>query len=161
MRTTLKGLVLLMAALFIIGGLSQGCVPSTKATTRGEGGAKVKDEGPIPVYYDFDDVLVPSELKMDKKSSFVYATPNFASGVLVMDGFVDADSLVAFFKENMAKDGWFLRSSFRYRRTILVYQKGNRDCLITIVDAMTRTHVEIWLAQNVVGAAGGPPAAGE
>jgi hypothetical protein len=158
MRTTLKGLVLLLAAVFILGGMSQGCITSKSAAT-GEG-AKVRDEGPVPVYYDFDDVLVPSELKIDKKASFVYATPNFASGVLVMDGYVDADSLVAFFKENMAKDGWFLRSSFRYRRTILVYQKGNRDCLITIVDELTRTHVEIWVAQNVVGVEGGPPAGG-
>ena len=61
----------------------------------GKNPARAGDEGPVPVYYDFDDVLVPSELKIDRKASFVYATPNFASGVLVMDGYVDADSLVA------------------------------------------------------------------
>lgn len=156
MNMKLKRLILFLVILFAVGGLSQGCIPATKTAKTGEG-AKVEDEGPVPVYYDFNDILVPAELKIDKDESFVYATPNFASGVLVLDGFVDSDSLVAFFKDNMAKDGWFLRSSFRYRRTILVYQKGNRDCLITIDERVHNTHVEIWVAQNVAGAAEGPP----
>jgi hypothetical protein len=109
----------------------------------------------VPSYYDFRDVLVPKELKMDKSSSFVYTAPGFSAGVLALNGRVDAGSLCAFFEENMAKDNWKLIVSFKSARTIMLFQKENRWCVINITDGKFTTDVEIWVAPSVTEGARG------
>ncbi len=68
----------IMAALILF------CVAcsSTPKTTDGSE-ARAKDEKNAPLYYDFDDVLVPRDLKLNTKSSFVYHTSGLTAGVLV------------------------------------------------------------------------------
>ncbi|MBW2568922.1 MAG: hypothetical protein JRD93_13680 [Deltaproteobacteria bacterium] len=108
-----------------------------------------KDKGPSPLYYDFGDVLIPHELKINKKSSFVYRTPGFSAGVLTLSGRVDVSSLIAFFENNMAKDNWRTISLFKSPRTMMVFQKGNRWCIINITEKEFKTHVEIWVAPTI------------
>jgi hypothetical protein len=112
-------------------------------------GVVTAEVGPVPVYYDFPDILIPTELSLDRKKSFVYTTPSLAAGVLVLEGYVDAASLVDFFNTNMPKDGWILKSSFRYRRSILNFEKEERSCLINVAEYPLRTQVEIWVAPQV------------
>ncbi len=99
-----------------------------------------------PLYYDFGDVPVPSELKLITKSSFVYRTSGFSAGVLVLNGAVDVGSLIEFFENNMAKDNWRIISTFKSPRTLLLFQKETRWCVINITDDKFSTHVEIWVA---------------
>ena len=105
-----------------------------------------KNKGPAPLYYDFGDVLLPPELKLDTKSSFVFQTPGLAAGVLSLKGNVEMDSLIAFFENNMSNDNWRPVSSFKSPRTMLMFQKDNRWCVINITDKGFSTHVEIWVA---------------
>ena len=65
--------------------------------------ASTKPKGVAPRYHDFDDVLIPGELKRDNKSSFTINTPGFTTGVLALKGRVDTTSLVVFFENNMLK----------------------------------------------------------
>ncbi len=116
--------------------------PSSSASTP-------KDEGPVPLYYDFGDVLIPSELKINKKTSFVFQTPGLSAGVLSLKGRVESTSLIAFFENNMAKDAWKKVSSFKSPRTILMFQKANRWCVINITDGDFNTSVEIWVAPTI------------
>jgi hypothetical protein len=109
----------------------------------------------VPSYYDFKDVLIPKELKMDKSSSFVYTAPGFSAGVLALSGRVEVGSLCAFFEENMAKDNWKLIVSFKSARTIMLFQKDNRWCVINITDGKITTEVEIWVAPSVAESARG------
>ncbi|MGD8724437.1 MAG: hypothetical protein PVG00_10925, partial [Desulfobacterales bacterium] len=98
------------------------------------------------LYYDFGDVLVPKELKVDKKSSFVYQSGGFSAGVLVLKGRIDSSSLISFFERNMAQDNWQMISSFKSDRTMLLFQKARRWCVMNINDEMFSTYVEIWVA---------------
>ncbi|MBW1740694.1 MAG: hypothetical protein JRJ42_06090 [Deltaproteobacteria bacterium] len=123
---------------------------STKSSERPEPVAKRHDKTPAPLYYDFEDVLVPSELKVDKKKSFVYHAPDFSAGVLVLKGRVEVNSLVRFFDNNMAKDNWRLVSSFKSPRTIMFFNKPNRGCIINITEKQFTTEVEIWVAPTMV-----------
>ena len=118
---------------------------STPKTTDGSE-AREKDEKNAPLYYDFDDVLVPRDLKLNTKSSFVYHTSGLTAGVLVFASKVDRSSLIQFFENNMAKDNWQAVSSFKSPRTLLVFQKENRWCVINITDNQWDTLVEIWAA---------------
>jgi len=118
---------------------------STPKTTDGSD-AKGKDEKNAPLYYDFGDVLVPRELKMNTKSSFIYHTTGFTAGVLVFKSKVERGSLIEFFENNMTKDNWQAVSAFKAPRTLLLFQKENRWCVINITDNSWDTLVEIWVA---------------
>ncbi len=107
------------------------------------------DDAASPLYYDFGDVLVPEELKVDKKKSFVYHAPGFTAGVLGLSGRVDVSSLIRFFENNMAKDNWKLASSFKSPRTIMFFHKMNRSCIINITEGKLMSEVEIWVAPTV------------
>lgn len=105
-----------------------------------------------PVYYDFGDVLVPREMKLDKNASFVFRTPGMSAGVLSMKGRVDGNSLIAFFEANMANDNWSMVSAFKSYRTIMLFKKENRWCVINITEKEIYTHLEIWVSPTVEGA---------
>jgi hypothetical protein len=108
-----------------------------------------RPQTPEPVYYDFDDVLIPVELKVDKEKSFVYQAPDFKAGILSLSGRVEIDSLITFFKNNIAKDNWRLLSAFKSPRTILFFNKPNRSCIINITEKKFKTEVEIWVAPTM------------
>ena len=133
----------IMVALIL---LSVGCSSTPKSTDGSE--AREKDEKNAPLYYDFEDVLIPRDLKLNTKSSFVYHTAGLTAGVLVFTSKVDRDSLIQFFENNMAKDNWLAVSSFKSPRTLLLFQKENRWCVINITDNNWDTLVEIWAAPS-------------
>jgi hypothetical protein len=141
-------LVLMLSILLLVGA---GCAAWEKSrdTSEETGEKKSEVEAPAPVYYDFVDILIPAELSLVKKSSFVYSTPSFSAGVLVFEGYVQGESLVNFFTTNMPKDGWTLKSSFRYRRVILSFEKEERSCLVSVAEFPLKTRVEIWVAPQV------------
>lgn len=112
-------------------------------------------KGPSPLYYDFGDVLIPNELKVNKKASFVYKTSGFSAGVLTLSGRVEVSSLFAFFESNMQKDNWMNIGSFKSPRTIMLFQKENRWCMINITEKDFKTHVEVWVAPTISEAEAG------
>ena len=120
------------------------CSTTPKATDGSP--AQEKNDKEAPLYYDFGDVLVPRELKLDTKSSFVYHTTGLTAGVLVFKSKVDLTSLVAFFENNMSKDNWQAVGIFKSPRTLLLYRKENRWCVINVTDGRYSTLVEIWVA---------------
>lgn len=143
----------IIAVLFL---LITGCagLKAKKGSTSTQARSK-KEQGPAPVYYDFGDVLIPSELKLDKKSSFVFQAPGFSAGVLSLKGRVEISSLISFFQNNMTKDNWRPVSSFKSTRTIMLFQKENRWCVINITDKGFNTYVEIWVAPTITEAESG------
>jgi hypothetical protein len=141
----LVGISVLMFVFAMVGGCATPMSSSTTAEEM-EPAATESDDTPTPLYYDFDDVLVPSELEVEKQRSFVYHTDEFTAGVLVLSGRVELNSLIRFFESNMAKDNWRLLSSFKSPRTILFFTKANRSCIINITEQRFDTEVEIWVA---------------
>jgi len=129
--------------------LAGGCA-SQKGTS-----VEVANEGAdpnAPLYYDFGDVLVPREMKVDKNASFVFRTPGLSAGVLSMKGRVDGSSLIAFFESNMANDNWSLVSAFKSYRNIMLFKKENRWCVINITEKKMYTYLEIWVSPTIAGA---------
>ena len=130
-----------MVALMLF---SVACSSSPKKTDGSA--AREKDDKSAPLYYDFEDVLVPRDLKLNTKSSFVYQNSGITAGVLVFTSKVERISLIQFFENNMAKDNWQTVSRFSSPRTLLIYQKERRWCVINITDNQWETLVEIWTA---------------
>ena len=109
----------------------------------------------VPVYYDFSDVLIPKELKVNRKLSFVYRTAGLTSGVLTLEGRVEVTSLIAFFENNMAKDNWQEVVEFKSPRNLLLFKKENRWCVMNIEEKEWKSHVEIWVAPTLGEIEGG------
>ena len=130
----------IMALLLLVAACS-----STPKTTDGSD-AKEKDDKSVPLYYDFGDVLIPRELELDVNSSFVYHTSGFTAGILAFKSKAELGSMVNFFENNMAKDNWQAVGIFKSPRTLLLFQKENRWCVINITDNRWNTLVEIWVA---------------
>ena len=130
---------------------SGGCSSLTKKDNQATAPSAKSDSGVPARYYDFGDVLVPKELKVDKKSSFIYQTEGFSAGVLVLKGRIESSSLISFFENNMAKDNWQMLSSFKSERTMLLFQKAHRWCVMNITDERFSTYVEIWVAPTTQG----------
>ena len=107
------------------------------------------DKGKVPLYYDFGDVLVPREMKLQKDKTFVFRTPGLTAGVLVFKGRVEINSLIAFFETNMIKDNWTPISSFKSPRTFMLYKKENRWCVISITENEFSTSAEIWVTPTI------------
>lgn len=143
MRAYLKALNCLGIAL-VLALLGAACSSTPKTTEGSE--AREAEKSEAPLYYDFEDVLVPKELKLDVKSSFVYQASGLTAGVLVFSSKVERNSLIQFFENNMAKDNWQSVSSFKSPRTLLLFEKNNRWCVINITDNNWDTLVEIWVA---------------
>ena len=134
----------MLTIIFAVGGCSSLTRKDNQATAPSSG---EQASGGVPArYYDFGDVLVPKELKVDKKSSFIYQTDGFSAGVLVLKGRIETSSLISFFENNMAKDNWKAISTFKSERTMLLFQKANRWCVMNITDETFNTYVEIWVA---------------
>ncbi|MFO7560279.1 MAG: hypothetical protein R6X10_15710 [Desulfobacterales bacterium] len=108
------------------------------------------NKGLVPLYYDFSDVLVPGELKIDRQASFIYQTAGLSAGVMIFSGNVEINSLITFFTNNMVKDDWQEISSIRSARTLMLFKKENRWCVITISkNDLFSMNVEIWVAPTV------------
>ena len=143
---TVKFGIVIAVALFMITGCSASQL--TGSSLFGSWTSKQKSRK-TPVYHDFEDVLVPSELKIDKRSSFVYHTPGFSGGVLSLKGRVESNSLIAFFESNMLRDNWRMISSFKSPRTIILFHKESKWCVISISEKEFSTYVEIWVAPTI------------
>lgn len=138
-----------VAFVFIF--LFTGC--SSLRSKRSESAIKSieKKEDASTYYHEFEDILLPRELKVDNQATYVVQAPGFLTGVLALKGRVERNSLVVFFKNNMAKDNWRSLGSFKSPRTntILLFQKENRWCVINIKEKRFYTYVEIGVAPSM------------
>ena len=144
----LRAMGAVVAALVIL--MAGGC-----ASQKGSSGdaSDATADPHAPLYYDFGDVLVPREMKVDKNASFVFRTPGLSAGVLSMKGRVEGHSLIQFFETNMANDNWSLVSAFKSYRNIMLFKKESRWCVINITEKKMFTYLEIWVSPTVEGAA--------
>ena len=104
-----------------------------------------KGEEPNVTYYSFPDIPIPKELNLVRDKSFVYETANLRTGVLVLKGNVDINSLEQYFKANMAKNNWKFMNGFKYATVILNYTKEDKAAHIRISRENWTTWVEIWV----------------
>jgi hypothetical protein len=160
-RVPVRILIITLMIFFTMMCFTSGCItPRTKNEKNNRN--KVGIRQPASLYYDFGDVLIPKELKIDQKQSFIYRTGGYACGLMILTGHVELTSLINFFSNNMVKDNWRLLSTFKSPRTLLLFQKDNRWCIITITEGgfARSSEVSIWVAptgsQASSGAMGQP-----
>lgn len=112
-----------------------------------EQSARESDAGPLPS--DFGDIRLPRALKPIKDQTFFMQTGGFSAGVLSLRGHVDSDSLMAFFQSQMQKDNWRIVGFFKSSRSLMMFYKENRWCVISITEKDFFTYVEVWVAPTL------------
>ena len=146
-----KGFYLLLATLVILplaacAYLPQGKASPAAAQTAGTATpAATGGDKSATVYYDFDDIAVPGDFKLLNGSSFIYQSGMFRSGVLAFDGRVTAISAANWIAATMAKDNWRMKGSFKYGRTLMMFEKPGKTALVTLTEGNTYTRLEVWV----------------
>ena len=62
-----------------------------------------------------------------------------------LSGRVETSSLMRYFQNNMANEGWRMISQFRSPHSLMLFQKGNRMAVIAIEDADLETYADVWV----------------
>ncbi len=138
-----------MIIVLLMGGLV-GC-----SSLKGSGSGTAASSARAPLYYDgFNDILIPGELKQDKKASSIFQSRGFAAGMMVFKGRVERESLVAFFKDNMAKDNWKLTGAVSADKSILLFLKETRWCVMSISEGFWNSVAEISVLPSSLAVAG-------
>ncbi|MHC1730248.1 MAG: hypothetical protein AB9866_30325 [Syntrophobacteraceae bacterium] len=105
--------------------------------------------GPRPQILDFPDVPIPSELDIRSKNSNVFQSGSMKMGFITLRGRVESSSVMNFFSSALPREGWRLKGQFRYNRSMLIFDKPDKTCVILITDETIYTYVEIYVAPVV------------
>lgn len=101
---------------------------------------------PRPYFYDFPDIPTPSELKLLPDESYIFQSGNEKAGLLTLRGRVDPNSVVNFFQMALPRESWKPKGGFRYKRSVLIYEKPEKTCIINLYEKLYYTYVEIYVA---------------
>ncbi len=106
------------------------------------------DAAPVvgPTHSEFPDIALPGEMEVDNDDSFIVQSGAQKIGILVIRGRVDSRSLVGFFQAGMPRDGWKPRGGFQYMRSVLVYEKSGKICIINVFEKAYYTYAEIYVS---------------
>jgi hypothetical protein len=141
---TLKilGWVLLMAVILVTGGF-WGCSSTQWSPDKDPGAPEGSQRRRMAS--EFPDVMVPQELELVPKATYVFQGPKTKAGVLVFRGRVDSKSVFDFFQTAMPRENWQFKGGFRTKRSVLVFDKPEKICLIAIYEDLYYTYVEVYL----------------
>jgi hypothetical protein len=98
------------------------------------------------LYAEFQDIALPTEMSVVPGDSFIVQNGDRRVGILVMKGRVDPQSLVSFFRTAMVRDNWTPKGGFQYMRSIMIFEKPERVCIINIYEKPFYTYAEIYVA---------------
>ena len=132
---------------------------SSMNATSGSAGSDSAAKMSSPTQYrDFDDILLPSEMKVDSKRTYIVEGSGLTTGILTVKGWVDRNSLIDFFKSAMEREKWQELASFKSpsadTSSILVFQKAGRTAVISIREGWIYTYAEIAVAPSAKGISG-------
>lgn len=132
---------------------------SMNATSSGSGADGAAKTSSPTLYRDFDDILLPSEMKVDTDRTYIVQGSGLTTGILTVKGWVDRNSLVDFFKSAMEREKWQELASFKSpsadTSSILVFQKAGRTAVISIREGWIYTYAEIAVAPSAKGIGSG------
>jgi hypothetical protein len=131
------------AALLILFLFAQWALVGCASTSPKGGGAASPETALKASFSGFEDVMIPSDISVDRKKSQVYSAGKFKVGLLTFKGRVEPDSLADFFQTNLPRNGWKLMTNLKDRAQTLIFLRDERVCMITISENWWNTVCEV------------------
>lgn len=103
----------------------------------------------VNTYYDFDDIIIPSELQLDEDESIVFESGNIKAGKLHFSGRIEPVSLFNFYTHHLPKDNWKISSQLKYGHFLIIAEKSSKFCILTISESRLKTQVQIWVTPRM------------
>lgn len=156
-RACLPRLLTLASALILCGCVSQSAPPQNPITSSLPSAAAATPAASAPalsLFHEFPDIPLPAELTPLHGDSYIYQEGDVRAGVLILRGRVDVGSLIRFFQVGLPRQGWVPKGGMRYRRSVLLFEKPDKSCVIDIYEKLFYTYAEIYVvpaAGNVNG----------
>jgi hypothetical protein len=148
LKRTRKLMVCLVLSLFVLS--VQGCTYFDMAS---EENATTLVTESKPFYpRDFDEVLIPDGLSLDRQESMYIKSESFNGGILNYYGRLEVNSLTVFFENTMPQKGWILSGSVRSANSLLIFTKPEKTCMISITESKlsVNTEVYIYISENLL-----------
>ena len=132
MRSFVKFFLCLILAAMLCACTTTG---TSTASSETAGGTAAEYQEP-DYYYDFDDILIPKEIKYAEDESYKLDNAKFRAAIMKFKGRVEVLELVQYFINNMAKDNWTLISNNKAGKlSVLSFEKYNKSCVIQVDDS--------------------------
>jgi hypothetical protein len=109
---------------------------------------------PAPAYFfsEFSDVPIPTQMEESKNDTFItFAASGVKCGVQRFTGRVDVVSLMNTMRQNLAANGWTLRSLLRAKESVLVFDKPDRVVAFHIRDGILSTEMWVFMTSRLDG----------
>jgi hypothetical protein len=154
-RLLAAGRLMTVGALMLFLG---GCAWFNTSTSSGTGSTAqppATTAAATPSFYDFQDIPIPSELSLVTKESTVFQGGAVKGGMLTFKGRVEPSSVVNFFMVALARENWKHRGDIRYRKSVLLFEKPDRFCIISIRESSYYTYVELYVVPTATAARSG------
>lgn len=101
-------------------------------------------------YSEFSDVAIPNEMQPEKNDTFISFTGDGTKlGTQYFKGRVEMASLVNAMLGHMRRDNWSLRSVFRSRGAIMIFEQANRMCSIYLHEDLINTGMLVFVSPKL------------
>lgn len=141
LKRTRKLLACLVLSVFVLS--VQGCTYFDRTDEQGTA-ALVPESQP---FYprDFNEVLIPDGLMLDRTESMYIKSESFNGGILNYQGRLEMNSLTEFFENTMPQKGWQLSGSVKSASSLLIFTKPEKTCMISITESKLSMNTEIYI----------------
>ncbi len=138
-----------MVMIFFVAGCANMKVEPESETVYEPLEEQIESEPAAHLYYDFEDIPIPREMKINPKDSILFESQNIRAGMLSFSGRVDSESLFNYFLEGMPNEGWRLTSYIKYGTYILTFDKPGKLCIVRIIERSFSSELQIWISPKL------------
>lgn len=143
--------IVLISFVFLLGsGCSTVSSSSKSADQQGQQDPSKTIVENAPYYpTEFNDLLIPGELKFNNDKTMSIKTESFAGGILHFSGRVEMNSLAGFFETTMVKNGWKLTGTIKHKEILLAFVKPHKTCMIRVIKSGFGMSTEVFAYMTV------------
>ncbi|MDD4951285.1 MAG: hypothetical protein PHV85_01930 [Desulfovibrionaceae bacterium] len=133
MRISLHALIMVVLMTLLASCAGKGTGAAKDTPQGGDQAVQATYDAPN-FYYEFDDILIPKEMARVDDESYTMDTKKFRVSLEVFEGRVVVTDVINFFTNNMPKDNWQTVAALKGEKSVLIFEKFNKSCMVQIVD---------------------------
>ena len=102
---------------------------------------------------NFEDIVLPSEMKWNSKKSIAIKTESFRGGILEYMGQIEINSLKDFLVTSMSNNNWKLVGEASSNEVMIAFTKPYKTCMVTLTEGfggqLGTTYLKMYITVDV------------